>query len=119
VARRTEELQAEIRGHFFLGYSAKREYHSLCAGQPLILIREPHNHYDRNAILVASLCGVRCGYVAREVAARVAPEIDAGARWLAKVYSEATKKKKAMALLWKEEGDGEENFTNHREKETT
>lgn len=108
MTKRTEELQAEIRGTFFLGIPAKREYRGLCVGQPLILIREPQNKHDGNAILVASLYGVRCGYIAKEVAARVAPEIDRGWRWLAKVYSEGRRGEFAVALLWKEEDDRDE-----------
>lgn len=118
VLKKTEELLAEIRGDFFLGIAAKRENRSLCPGMPLILIREPNNKADKNAIKVASLYGIPCGYVAREIAAKVAPEIDQGFRWMAKVYSERRKKEVPIALLWKEEDEGKEETKAQRAKET-
>lgn len=50
----------------------------LHAGMPLIFIREPNNQYDRNAVAV--WCGgKKIGYLSRDLAADIAPQIDAGA----------------------------------------
>lgn len=48
----------------------------LMVGEKLWLHREPHNPYDRNAILVARNNGAQVGYVPRDEAAVVAPALD-------------------------------------------
>ena len=51
-------------------------------GAPLILERDPGNEHDPNAIQV--LTGdEQIGWVPREIAAELAPEIDAGTSWSA------------------------------------
>ena len=57
---------------------------------PAILIRNPDNAYDSNAIEVhvPSLGAMgMIGHLTRPIAARLAPEMDAGVRWLARVES--------------------------------
>lgn len=57
---------------------------------PAILIRNPDNAYDSNAIEVhVPSLGERAmiGHLTRPIAARLAPEMDAGVRWLARVES--------------------------------
>jgi hypothetical protein len=56
-------------------------------GRPLELRREPGNEHDPNAIAVLA-AGARVGWVPRELAAALAPGLDAGARWSAIVLRE-------------------------------
>ena len=54
-------------------------------GVPIELVRNPENPYDKNAIEVR-LNGVMLGHLAKEVAARLAPELDNGAEYWATLY---------------------------------
>ncbi len=54
-------------------------------GQPLALRRDLDNAHDPNAIAVHTAGGEQLGWVPREVAAELAPEIDAGQAWSAVV----------------------------------
>jgi hypothetical protein len=59
-------------------------------GEPLsvVLVRNPKNQYDSNAIEVhvpALGEGGFIGHLTRPIAARMAPEIDAGETWIAEV----------------------------------
>src|SRR5919199_1449206 len=53
-------------------------------GSPLELRRDPGNEHDPNAIAVHA-GGSQVGWVPREVAAELAPELDAGSEWSALV----------------------------------
>lgn len=58
-------------------------------GSPLRLRRDPANPHDPNAIAVETADGSdQLGWVPREVAAELAPEIDAGRPWSAVVLRE-------------------------------
>ncbi|MBV8645574.1 MAG: DEAD/DEAH box helicase, partial [Candidatus Eremiobacteraeota bacterium] len=57
---------------------------ALAAGTPLELRRDPANLYDPNAIGVW-YGGLQLGFVKREIAARIAPNVDAGERYTAAV----------------------------------
>jgi single-stranded-DNA-specific exonuclease len=57
---------------------------SLREDEPLVLERQPHNPYDAAAIAVR-YGSLQLGYLKREIAARVAPRIDAGERYSAYV----------------------------------
>lgn len=46
------------------------------------LVREPHNPYDRNAVMVANVYGNQVGHIKKELAAAMASVMDAN---LAKV----------------------------------
>ncbi|KAH9998504.1 SNF2 family N-terminal domain-containing protein [Russula compacta] len=48
------------------------------AGEQVLLIREPRNKYDRNAIAVQNIGRTQVGHIPRQTAARLAPIIDAG-----------------------------------------
>ncbi len=48
------------------------------AGEPVSLIREPANRYDRNAIRIDSARHVCIGYIPRDTAEWLAPRIDNG-----------------------------------------
>jgi hypothetical protein len=52
-------------------------------GSALTLRREPDNEHDPNAIAVRTASGAQLGWVPREVAAQVAPQLDAGRPWAA------------------------------------
>jgi hypothetical protein len=60
---------------------------ALAPGAALELRREPGNPHDANAIAVHA-GGVHVGFVPRELAAEVAPELDAGRPWSAVVLRE-------------------------------
>jgi hypothetical protein len=57
------------------------------AGAQLELRRDPDNEYDPNAIAVYG-GGEQFGFVPREIAERLAPELDAGKPWSAVVLRE-------------------------------
>lgn len=52
---------------------------------PVYLVRNPDNPYDKNAIEVR-LGDIMLGHLAKEVAARLAPELDKGAEFWATIY---------------------------------
>jgi hypothetical protein len=56
-------------------------------GQPLELQRDPKNEHDANAIMVLA-GGELIGFVPRELAAELAPQLDAGRPWSAAVLRE-------------------------------
>jgi hypothetical protein len=87
-----------------LGQGALTTYWSLVGNQPLLLVPEPTNTNDRNAILVTDLVGAPCGYVAREHAAAVGVLIRQGWVLMAKVLSPAPTKTHCRILIW---SDGE------------
>ena len=57
-------------------------------GRPLALRRDAGNVHDANAIAVATADGETLGFVPRELAAELAPALDAGAPWSAVVLRE-------------------------------
>jgi hypothetical protein len=57
-------------------------------GRPLELHRDPDNAHDPSAIAVHAPGGPQVGWVPREIAAELAPELDAGAPWSAIVLRE-------------------------------
>lgn len=60
-------------------YSERQDAIRHCTrGDPLVLLREPSNQYDPNAILVRLTDGEDAGYVPSETAAVLAPQLDAG-----------------------------------------
>ena len=57
-------------------------------GRALLLRRDAGNVHDANAIAVATQDGAQLGFVPRELAAELAPELDAGRPWSAVVLRE-------------------------------
>jgi hypothetical protein len=57
-------------------------------GRPLRLRRDPANEFDANAIAVDTEAGEPLGFVPRELAAELAPRLDAGEPWSALVLRE-------------------------------
>jgi hypothetical protein len=64
------------------------ESEAVAPGQPLELRRDPDNPHDRHAIAVHAGDAGQAGWVPREVAAELAPELDAGGSWSAIVLRE-------------------------------
>jgi hypothetical protein len=57
-------------------------------GRPLELRRDAGNEHDPNAIAVVLDGGAQLGFVPRELAAEIAPQLDAGVPWAAVVLRE-------------------------------
>lgn len=65
-----------VGGHFHDG--ALERSKALLVGERLLLLREPTNPFDKNAVAVMSEDGVKLGYIPRTEAPSVAKAIDAG-----------------------------------------
>jgi len=91
LARDAPELAA--RGLRVAGVAGARfqaaalESEAAAPGRALELRRDPGNEHDANAIAVLA-GGAQIGWVPRELAAELAPEIDAGRPWSAAVLRE-------------------------------
>jgi HIRAN domain len=82
--------EAAVRGTSFRPIEAKAFVNSAEVGTTLILQREPTNNFDENAIMVLTtgeqdINGqpIHIGYVAKEIAAEIAPLMDAGQKLVA------------------------------------
>src|SRR5690606_16829346 len=60
------------------GTSRQAEIKRCSEGEPVQLVREPNNPYDRNAILVLSARGRGIGYISAEQCVWIAELIDKG-----------------------------------------
>jgi HIRAN domain len=58
-------------------------------GRPLVLRRDAGNEHDPNAIAVDTADGDQLGWVPRELAAELAPQLDAGTPWSAVALRES------------------------------
>lgn len=65
-----------VVGSRHMGEGAIKACLELSRGSPLILVREPHNPNDGNAIKVLNITGAPVGYVQREVAVIVRQWMD-------------------------------------------
>jgi hypothetical protein len=88
LARDTPELAA--RGLAVAGVAGAARHHAAALasdaaapGRPLVLRRDAGNEHDANAIAVDTTAGEQLGWVPRELAAELAPQLDAGASWSA------------------------------------
>jgi hypothetical protein len=94
LSRDSAELAA--RGLVVAGVAGAARHHAAGLasddaqpGRPLELRRDPENPHDRNAIAVHGAAGgEQVGWVPREIAAELAPELDAGTPWSAVVLRE-------------------------------
>jgi hypothetical protein len=94
LARDAPELAA--RGLRIAGVAGAARHHAdalasdaVAPGRPLVLRREPDNPHDDAAIAVHDADdGLQVGWVPREVAAVLAPDLDAGRAWSAVVLRE-------------------------------
>lgn len=71
-------------------------------GDRVDLIRQPNNGYSRNAILVRHSCGAVIGYVPETEARRLAPKMDAGARFDANVKKVLAGRTAPIPVVWGE-----------------
>ena len=86
------DYTAYLRGTSFRGIEAQAIAKQLIEGQELVLQREPSNAFDENAIAVVDPeTQVMIGYVAKEVAADIAPEMDDGTEFTCRVDSNMMK----------------------------
>jgi hypothetical protein len=69
-------------------HAAALESPGAAPGRPLRLRRDPGNEHDPNAIQVLVADGQQAGWVPRELAAELAPLLDAGEQWSAVVLRE-------------------------------
>ena len=93
LARDAPQLAA--RGLRVVGVAGAGRHHAealtaedVGPGRPLELRRDPENPHDPSAIAVNAPGGAQVGWVPREVAAELAPALDAGAPWAAVVLRE-------------------------------
>jgi hypothetical protein len=93
LARDAPELAAA--GLRISGVAGAAQHHAevlaaeeVAPGRPLELRRDPDNPHDPNAIAVHAQGGGQVGWVPRELAAELAPRIDAGAPFSAVVLRE-------------------------------
>ena len=93
LARYAPELHA--RGLVVAGVAGAARFHddvlqsaAVAPGAPLELRRDPGNEHDPNAIAVFAGGAGQVGFVPREVAASLAPQLDAGRVWSAVVLRE-------------------------------
>ena len=93
------EFTAYLRGNNFRPIEAKAIFNSLVEGTGLIIEREPGNQFDPNAIMVIEPeSHVHIGYVAKEVAAELAPLMDEGRFFSCKVDSAMMKS--VILFIW-------------------
>ena len=83
------------RGLHVAGVAGAGRFHAaalasdaLAPGSPLALRRDRGNEHDPNAIAVAVAGGEQAGWVPRDLAAEIAPDLDAGGVWSAIVLRE-------------------------------
>jgi HIRAN domain-containing protein len=88
LGRGAPELAA--RGLRVVGVAGAARHHAealasdaAAPGRPLVLRRDPANTHDANAIAVDTVDGAQLGWVPRELAAELAPELDARTPWSA------------------------------------
>lgn len=94
LARDAPELLA--RGLRVAGVAGAGRHHAAAVasdaaapGRPLVLRRDTGNEHDANAIAVDLPGGEQLGFVPRELAAELAPRLDAGERWSAVALRES------------------------------
>ena len=93
LARDAPQLSA--RGLIVAGVAGAARFHDdvlqsgeVSPGAALTLHRDADNDHDPNAIAVQTASRAQLGWVPRDVAAQVAPELDAGRPWAAVVLRE-------------------------------
>ena len=74
-----------LAGLSFRPIDAKAAANELIEGDQLNLVREPTNRFDENAIQVHTLNGDFIGYIAKDLAATLAPMIDNGVNFICRV----------------------------------
>jgi HIRAN domain len=85
----------ELAGARMAGVAGAARFHEAelasgeaAPGRPLELRRDAGNEHDENAVAVHLQGGAQLGFVPRELAAEIAPQLDAGRPWSAVVLRE-------------------------------
>ena len=112
MTRRMERIYSVARGARWRSPAALRTLRSLAPGQPLVLVPEPRNPVDRHAIVLTTVTGAECGWVAKEHAAIVSPRMARGELWLCRVRSGPP-----LILLWQEQGEEDRRLEAQRRRE--
>lgn len=110
-----QSIRSEMRGPLLISMNACELYIQATPGQPLILRRQPQNPVDYNALICCDMAGQPMGYVAREDAARVSPEIDQGYMWRGKVTDPCKHDGRRIKVhtriyLWREDPSSKEQL---------
>jgi len=98
------KIVSQIKGPGLFSQMARLEYRALLPGQPIILQRQPGNIADKNAVVALTAFLQPCGYIAKEQAAIIAPDMDRGILWLCKVIHQATAMHCPRVILWTASG---------------
>ena len=72
--RMAEKIRTKVRGVSHYQGACKK----VRRGDRLVLLREPENRHDKNAIAVLSQSGKRVGYISAALAEELAPHMDRG-----------------------------------------
>ena len=70
----TRSIQAKVVGVSFEG--RQTVVAQLREGEKVLLVRDPHNPYDRNAVKVVLQNGQQFGFLDRYLAATISPQLD-------------------------------------------
>lgn len=83
------KFQAELRGANFRPAECKEALKALDVGDDIYLIRDVNNEYDANAIACYAdpELEYHVGFIAKEVAEEIAPFMDDGREFTAKIHS--------------------------------
>ena len=74
-----QTFYAALNGVNFRTKEVKALVRDMLIGDEVTLVRDAENVYDSNAIKVNSVDGTHLGFVEKEIAAEIAPLLDAGA----------------------------------------
>jgi len=100
------QFEAVLRGADFRPIEAQARVSSLEEGDSLTLLREPGNRFDSNAIMVLDPDSeMHLGYVAKEVAAELAPLMDEGEEFVCSVGGKMSAKSVILSILSSDEAD--------------
>ena len=81
------EFYTKIRGvtHEQKGVDPQRLLRHCRPGQKLMLVREPNNKWDKNAVAICLTTGERLGYISRDIAERLSEDLDRGVKMEAEI----------------------------------
>lgn len=99
-------IYALLNGVNFRPQEARALVAGLEEGEELVLVREPGNAYDTNAIKVLHPENeIHLGYIEKDIAAELAPRMDDGEEFTCEMYSREGTIKVRLAI---DREDGEE-----------
>lgn len=77
------EFYTKVVGVTFEG--RQRYIRRMSEGEEVVLERDPSNIYDKNAIKVINESGYQIGFIAKDLAEKMAPNMDNGVKYRAEV----------------------------------